>query len=122
MDGDQAAVRRLRAEGRSYREIAAQLGIPLTRAYKLAQAPAEPAAESEAPVFGCAVVCSDDPEPAPPVPPQEPPPPAPAAPPPGGLPGYLTGPFTMPTPAARARPYMLPGPGGTVIVVTPGDR
>jgi len=94
MDADETAVLRLRADGLSYRQIAEQLGIPLTRAYKLAQQAVGPESEPE---------------------------PAPAAPPAQEgvvIQGLRSGSFRMPTAEEVRRGYTMPGPGGTVYVIT----
>ena len=110
MDAEERAVASLRAQGLTYRQIAQQLGIPLTRAYKLAAAAPQPDQEPEP-----GAPAEDPPEP-------EPDPeatPAPAQ--PGVLvQGFLTGPYRMPAREDVRRGYTMPGPGGTVIVVSGG--
>ena len=105
MDDEEGAILRLRADGLSYRQIAERLGIPLTRAYKLAQRAVE--AEPEPLPTGAQAADGGAPEP-PPTPPlltyQT---------------GYLTGPIRMPTREDLQRPYTLPGPNGTTIVIDP---
>ena len=108
MNGEERAVASLRAQGLTYRQIAQQLGIPLTRAYKLAAAAPQADAEPEP-----AALAEDPPEPEPE------PEPTPAPPQPGVvIRGFLTGPYRIPTPEDVRRGYTMPGPNGTVIVVS----
>jgi hypothetical protein len=94
---DEHDVARLRAQGLTYRKIAKQLGIPLTRAYKLAQQAPPPAPAPVPEVASFAGAAADAPQ---------------AEEAPAPLPGAFG------FPLLRGR-YTMPGPGGTVLVVDP---
>lgn len=125
MDEQTRAVVALRADGRSFRQIATQLGMPLTRVFKLARQALEPSpleAETAAETETEASLAPPGTAPVPPAaPPAIPSIPVPAFEPPllAQHLGYLTGPFQLPTREDLRRPSTVRGPGGTVVVILP---